>query len=391
MPAFLSPGVGSLPCPPAAPAAHAWMPSSPCGPDCVETAPEAGNLLVAARALGVGAVLVSFPVAHLATPRRWRTALHKRYARTLLHCCGIRLRIVDNRAGGAATGDCADLTGVQQNSLFAGPRSTGLGTAEAADAEAAPPVAGAEIAVQSATARQVEFATQAGPDSAVAQGDTAAPAPQGRLMVAGHIGWTDIFALSAVESMGFVARADMVDWPLVGDIARLVRVIPIERERLRALPGVVNQIAERLAAGERVGLFPEGTTWCGRARGRLRPALFQAAIDTGTPVQPIRLRYLDAHGQVSTVPGFVGVDTMGDSVRRVLRSRGIVAEIVLQPLELPGTDRRDLARRCERAIHGDAVDRAFAGIVRRAEEGAVLLDSERHPELHTQVKLPARV
>ncbi|WP_405139382.1 lysophospholipid acyltransferase family protein [Nocardia sp. NBC_01388] len=337
MPAFLSPGVGSLPCPPAAPAAHAWMPSSPCGPDCVETAPEAGNLLVAARALGVGAVLVSFPVAHLATPRRWRTALHKRYARTLLHCCGIRLRIVDNREAG------------------------------------------------------VVITEQAVPDSAVAQGDTAVPAPPGRLMVAGHIGWTDIFALSAVESMGFVARADMVDWPLVGDIARLVRVIPIERERLRALPGVVNQIAERLAAGERVGLFPEGTTWCGRARGRLRPALFQAAIDTGTPVQPIRLRYLDAHGRVSTVPGFVGVDTMGDSVRRVLRSRGIVAEIVLQPLEPPGADRRELARRCERAIHGDAVDRAFAGIVRRAEEGAVLLDSDRHPELHTEVKLPARV
>ncbi|MCU1641141.1 MAG: 1-acylglycerol-3-phosphate O-acyltransferase [Nocardia sp.] len=340
MPAFLSPGVGSLPCPPAAPAAHAWMPSSPCGPDCVETAPEAGHLRVAARALGVGAVLLSFPVAHLATPRRWRTALHMRYARTLLHCCGIRLRIVDNSTS-ADTGEHVDSTEAQQHS------NDGL------------------------------------PDAPAAR--------QGRLMVAGHIGWTDIFALSAVEPMGFVARADMVDWPLVGDIARLVRVIPIERERLRALPGVVNHIAERLAAGERVGLFPEGTTWCGRARGRLRPALFQAAIDTGTPVQPIRLRYLDAHGQVSTVPGFVGIDTMGDSVRRVLRSRGIVAEIVLQPLELPGTDRRELARRCERAIHGDAVDRAFAGIVRRAEEGAVLLDSERHPELHTEVKLPARV
>ncbi|MFF2086123.1 lysophospholipid acyltransferase family protein [Nocardia sp. NPDC058176] len=172
------------------------------------------------------------------------------------------------------------------------------------------------------------------------------------MVVAGHIGWTDIVALAAVQPVSFVARADMVEWPVLGKLAQLTRVIPIERAHLRALPGVVDQVARRLAEGNRIAVFPEGTTWCGRAYGSLRPAMFQAAIDTTTPVQPVRLRYLDRHGAPCTVPGFVGADAFADSAKRVLRSRGMVVEIVLEPLERPGLDRRDLARRCETAIRG---------------------------------------
>ncbi|MFI5779371.1 lysophospholipid acyltransferase family protein [Nocardia sp. NPDC051570] len=278
-PALLSPTTGSLACPPAAPV-HAWMPSSPCGPSCVEIAPAAGTVRTGARVLGMVGLLLAFPAVNLATPKRYRAGLHRRYARAALRSCGIRLRVIDQR------------TSVPDN------------------------------------------------DS-------------GTLVVAGHVGWTDVVALAAVDPMGFVARADLIDWPVLGGLARLMRVIPIERERLRQLPEVIDAMARRLVAGERIAMFPEGTTWCGRAHGRPRPALFQAAIDAGAPVQPIRLRYLDRDGELSTVPGFVGVDTFLDSARRVLRSKGVVAEIVLLPLEEPGDDRHDLARRCEAALRGE--------------------------------------
>ncbi len=278
-PALLSPTTGSLACPPAAPV-HAWMPSSPCGPSCVEIAPAAGTARTAARVLGVVGLLFTFPALNLATPKRRRAGLQRRYARAALRCCGIRLRIVDRRG----PLDDEDL---------------------------------------------------------------------GTLVVAGHVGWSDVLALAAVNPMGFVARADLIDWPVLGKLARLMRVIPIERERLRQLPEVIDAMAQRLAAGERIAMFPEGTTWCGRAHGRPRAALFQAAVDAQIAVQPIRLRYLDSDGELSTVPGFVGVDTFLDSARRVLRSKGVVAEITLLPLERPGVDRHDLARRCEMAIRGE--------------------------------------
>src|SRR5690606_11797203 len=159
-----------------------------------------------------------------------------------------------------------------------------------------------------------------------------APRSAGVLVVAGHVGWTDVVALAAVQPMGFVARADLVDWPVLGPLARLMKVIPIERERLRALPAAVERVTQRLSTGEPVALFPEGTSWCGRAYGSLRPAFFQAAVDAGAFVQPIRLRYLDRRGTRCTVPGFVGADSFLDSARRVLRSSGITVEIVLEPL-----------------------------------------------------------
>ncbi|MEU7765301.1 lysophospholipid acyltransferase family protein [Nocardia sp. NPDC049190] len=281
--------------PPAQAAAHAWMPSSPCGPGCLESIDQAGAGRVAARLAGVAGLLLSFPVAHLVTPRGKRELLHRGYARLLLRCLGIRLRIIDNRVVDAI-------------------------------------------------------------DAARPWARFGAPG-RGALVVAGHIGWTDIVALASVQPLGFVARADMVDWPLLGGLAKRMRVVPIERERLRALPGVVAAVGARLAAGERIGVFPEGTTWCGRAYGTMRPALFQAAVDTGTPVQPVRLRYLDRHGAQCTVPGFVGADTFASSARRVLRTRGMVAEVVLEALEQPGTDRRELARRCAAAVRGRELSR----------------------------------
>ncbi|WP_069163252.1 lysophospholipid acyltransferase family protein [Nocardia altamirensis] len=287
--------------PPAQATAHSWMPSSPCGAGCIDSIDEVGTGRMIGRLFGVAGLLVSFPVMNLVTPQSKREQLQRGYARKLLGCLGMELRIVDRRV------DTTDESGV------------------VGEGNAAPVVYG--------------------------------PAGTGVMVVVGHIGWTDIVALAAVQPLGFVARADMVDWPVLGKLATLMRVIPIEREKLRALPGVVAQVGARLAAGDRIAVFPEGTTWCGRAYGSMRPALFQAAIDTETPVQPVRLRYLDRHGAQCTVPGFVGEDTFASSARRVLRSRGMVAEVVLERVEQPGTDRRELARRCEAAVRGTELSR----------------------------------
>lgn len=175
----------------------------------------------------------------------------------------------------------------------------------------------------------------------------------GVLVVAPHVSWTDVLVLTAIAPSGFVARADLLGWGALGTLARRMRVIPIEREKLRELPGIVTQIRARLQSGDRVTVFPEGTTWCGRAHGRFRAALFQAAVDADCPVQPVRLRYLDGSGAVGTAPAFVGDDTIGDAIRRLLRHRGTVADVVLAPLQEPGTDRHDLAARCERAVRGE--------------------------------------
>ncbi|ARG55439.1 lysophospholipid acyltransferase family protein [Mycobacterium kansasii] len=173
----------------------------------------------------------------------------------------------------------------------------------------------------------------------------------GVLVVSNHMSWLDVFAIGAVLPGSFVARADMFSGRAIAMVARLLKIIPIERASLRRLPAVVGTVGGRLRAGQTVVAFPEGTTWCGLASGSFYPAMFQAAIDAGRPVQPLRLTYHHVDGTVSTTPAYVGQDTLARSVCRVLAVRRTVTRVHVGSLQLPGTDRRALARRCQLAVH----------------------------------------
>ncbi len=176
---------------------------------------------------------------------------------------------------------------------------------------------------------------------------------RGVLVVSGHVSWVDIFSIGAVLPGSFVAKAELISWPALGVLARLMKVIPIERASLRRLPAVVDAVADRLRAGHTVVAFPEGTTWCGLGYGPFRPAMFQAAVDAGRPVQPLRLAYHHRDGSTSTVPAYIGDDTLLASLRRLVVARRTVVHVHVESLQLPGADRRDLAARCEFAVRGE--------------------------------------
>jgi 1-acyl-sn-glycerol-3-phosphate acyltransferase len=184
----------------------------------------------------------------------------------------------------------------------------------------------------------------------------------GVLVVSDHMSWLDIVTIGAVlptsrwraAPASFVGRADVAGNLVVRMMTFIIKVIPIDRASLRQLPGVVDAVAARLRAGQTVVAFPEGTTWCGLASGPFYPAMFQAAVDTGRPVQPLRLRYHHRDGRVSTVPAYIGDDTLPRSIGRLLVAHRTVARVYVESLQLPGADRRELARRCEAAIRTTA-------------------------------------
>ncbi|GKQ39725.1 hypothetical protein ALMP_62520 [Streptomyces sp. A012304] len=175
---------------------------------------------------------------------------------------------------------------------------------------------------------------------------TGTPAPAGGLLlVANHISWLDIPLLAAVRPARMLAKTEVRQWPVAGALAERGGALFIDRDRLRALPGTVARLAAALRAGQAVAVFPEGSTWCGRAQGHFRRAVFQAALDAGAPVQPVRIRYRSADGTASTTPAFVGDDSLLASLWRVATARHLVAEVEAGP-PIPPTahpDRRSLA------------------------------------------------
>jgi len=173
------------------------------------------------------------------------------------------------------------------------------------------------------------------------------PAPRaGSLLVANHVSWLDIVALLAVAPTRMVAKCEVKGWPGIGGLAAATGAIFVDRSRPRSLPGTVAEVAAALRAGRSVAAFPEGTTYCGVARGRFRPALFQAAADAGAPVVPIAISY------DSTAAAFIGDDTLWSSVRRVAGVRRLTVTLVASPALRPtgGADRKTLARAAQASV-----------------------------------------
>ncbi|MFD8661443.1 lysophospholipid acyltransferase family protein, partial [Streptomyces globisporus] len=164
----------------------------------------------------------------------------------------------------------------------------------------------------------------------------------GELVVANHISWLDIPLVASVLPGRMVAKREIRSWPLLGSLAALGGTLFIHRDRLRALPAAVRTIATALRSGSRVVVFPEGSTWCGRgAGGAFRPAVFQAAIDAGATVRPVRITYRTAAhsapehptGPAAGAVAFVGADPLAASLWRVVRAAGLTAHIdVLAPI-----------------------------------------------------------
>jgi 1-acyl-sn-glycerol-3-phosphate acyltransferase len=177
------------------------------------------------------------------------------------------------------------------------------------------------------------------------------PQPGPVLLAANHISWLDILALNAVEPARFVSKADVRRWPLIGWMVACGGTLFIERERKRDAMRVVHQVAAALGEGERIAVFPEGTTGDGHALLPFHANLLQAAIVGGMPVQPVALRYSDAFDAVSRAAMFVGDTTLAMSVWRVVRAQTMRVRIdFLPPLESTGADRRGLAERLEADI-----------------------------------------
>lgn len=171
------------------------------------------------------------------------------------------------------------------------------------------------------------------------------PRPGATLLLANHVSWLDIAALhAAVPHARFVSKADVLHWPLLGWLVAGAGTLFIERERKRDALRVVHMMAEALQAGQTVAVFPEGTTGPGPELLPFHANLLQAAIATGTPIQPAVLRFADAAQRFSPSVEFVGDTTLLQSLWRVATARGLVAHVELLPSH--GTrhaDRRALA------------------------------------------------
>lgn len=132
----------------------------------------------------------------------------------------------------------------------------------------------------------------------------AAPRPgTSTLILANHVSWLDIPVLSGLLPLSFIAKHEIADWPVFGFCARLQRCIFLDRSRKAATHEVNAEVAARLADGDAIVLFPEGTTGDGNRLLPFRSSLVGAAraalADSGAEeirLQPVAISYQRRNG-----------------------------------------------------------------------------------------------
>ncbi len=164
------------------------------------------------------------------------------------------------------------------------------------------------------------------------------------LIVANHISWLDVHALSAVTGARFVAKSEVRGWPLVGALAVRCGTFFIARGSCRAAWRTKNEIATALQHGDPVVIFPEGTTTDGRRVRPFYPALLQAAVDSRCVVHPVTIRYQTASGSGNEAAAFLGDMSFARSLLRVLREPVMTVEVTFgRPIAARNRTRRELA------------------------------------------------
>lgn len=170
------------------------------------------------------------------------------------------------------------------------------------------------------------------------------------LWVSNHVSWTDIPLLGMLTPLSFLSKAEVRQWPLAGWLAEKAGTLFIRRgggdaQRLR------EQIASQLGQQRPLLIFPEGTTTDGCSLRTFHGRLLAGAIDQGTPVQPVAIRYL-RNGAPDPFAPFIGNDDLVSHLLRLFaQPRGEVLIQLLEPLHSAGQERAALAFRAQQAVH----------------------------------------
>ncbi|KMQ80451.1 1-acyl-sn-glycerol-3-phosphate acyltransferase [Candidatus Burkholderia pumila] len=178
----------------------------------------------------------------------------------------------------------------------------------------------------------------------------------GVLVVGNHISWIDIYVINAWRPTPFVSKAEIRKWPVVGWLAHKLDTVFVQREKRSDAKRIMHELADRLVKGEKMCVFPEGTTTDGTSLLPFHANMFQAAVSASVPIQPICLMYEDATGRLSTAPAYIGDMSLNDSLNACLRAEPLTAHLyVCNPLA-SGADRRLLASEAQASVQA-ALDR----------------------------------
>lgn len=190
------------------------------------------------------------------------------------------------------------------------------------------------------------------------------------LFASNHTSYLDIMVLASLIPGSFVAKREIANWPFFGVLAKLQRTVFVVRDRKHAATQR-DEMTERLANGDDLILFPEGTSNDGNRVLPFKSSLFAVAQkEIGTKpltVQPVSVAYVALDGMplgrfLRPLYAWYGDMDMASHVWKVAGLGNLTAVVEFHPPAPPGVfaSRKILADYCYRHVTA-GVARALAG------------------------------
>jgi len=174
--------------------------------------------------------------------------------------------------------------------------------------------------------------------------------PTAGLIVSNHLSYLDVFVLSAIEPCVFVAKSEIGSWPIFGPCAQCAGTILIDRTRRAAVGPVAAEMAEVLAAGLPLVLFPEGTTSFGDGVLPFKSALFGPVIELNSNVTAAAIDFELPGGSAATEVCFVGEVALLPHLWNLITKARVLAHVSFAAPHAPMTDRKALAHEMHSAV-----------------------------------------
>ncbi len=189
------------------------------------------------------------------------------------------------------------------------------------------------------------------------------------LFISNHLSYLDIPILGSKFPIRFVAKSEVKTWPIFGFLAKKGRSIFIRRNKTDSF-NQKNKILDLLSSGEKVFIFPEGTTSDGNRVLEFKSSSFSSVENQNFTIQPIVIVYSDLNGipinrWLRPMIAWYGDMDLQPHLYKLTRLKSIKAKLIyLEPVNTQNfKNRKELSKHLEikiKKVYSSALSKKLA-------------------------------
>ncbi len=119
------------------------------------------------------------------------------------------------------------------------------------------------------------------------------PLPEQFILIANHPSALEDFAVPALFDIYPLAKAGVRDWLVLGRISDYAGTIYVARSSASSRQAAKEALSEAVKSGKNIVIFPEGGCKGARIFEKFHTGAFEISLQTGIPILPVFLQYID--------------------------------------------------------------------------------------------------